>query len=190
MAGPVFPEINVPGEGDLYARLNTSLGPIVIRLEEKKVPNTVKNFVGLATGAMPWKDPKSGEQVKRPYYDGLAFHRVIPGFMIQGGCPLGRGTGGPGYQFGDEFDKSLRHDRAGVLSMANAGPGTNGSQFFITEGPTPHLNDKHSVFGYVVSGQNVVNKIANVPRGPGDRPNQDVKIDRVEVFRSATPPAQ
>ena len=190
MAGPVFPAINVPGEGDLYARMNTSLGAIVIRLEEKKVPNTVKNFVGLATGAMPWTDPRTNQQVQRPFYDGLVFHRVIKNFMLQGGCPLGRGTGGPGYRFDDEFDKSLRHDRPGVLSMANSGPGTNGSQFFITEVPTPHLNDKHSVFGYVVAGMDVVTKIADVPKGAGDRPVTDVKITNVEVFRSATPPAR
>ncbi len=190
MAGPVFPEINVAGEGDLYARMNTTLGAIVIRLEEKKAPNTVKNFVGLATGTMAWTDPRSGQQVQRPYYDGLIFHRVIPGFMIQGGCPIGQGTGGPGYRFGDEFDKSLRHDRPGVLSMANSGPGTNGSQFFLTEGPTPHLDDKHSVFGYVTAGLDVLKKIANVPRGARDRPVQDVKIEKLEIFRSATQPAR
>jgi peptidyl-prolyl cis-trans isomerase A (cyclophilin A) len=189
MAAPVFPEINVPGEGELFARFNTTYGAIVIRLEEKKAPNTVKNFVGLATGTQPWADPRSGQQVSRPFYDGLVFHRVIPGFMIQGGCPIGQGTGGPGYRFADEFDRSLRHNRAGVLSMANSGPGTNGSQFFITEGPTPHLDDKHSVFGYVVAGQDVVKKIANAPRGMRDRPNQDIKIDKLEIFRSATPPA-
>jgi peptidyl-prolyl cis-trans isomerase A (cyclophilin A) len=189
MAAPNFPEINVPGEGDLYARLHTTQGPIVIRLEEKRVPNTVKNFVGLATGAMAWTDPKSGQKVNRPFYDGLIFHRVIPGFMIQGGCPLGQGTGGPGYRFDDEFDRGLRHDRAGVLSMANAGPGTNGSQFFITEGPTPHLDNKHSVFGYVVAGQDVVKKLANVPRGMRDKPTQDQRIDRVELFRSTTAPS-
>jgi peptidyl-prolyl cis-trans isomerase A (cyclophilin A) len=189
MGFPSFPDIQVPGEGDLYARFVTSMGPIVVRLEEKKVPNTVKNFVGLATGTMEWTDPKSGQNVKRPFYDGLIFHRVIPGFMIQGGCPVGQGNGGPGYRFDDEFDKSLRHDRAGVLSMANSGPGTNGSQFFITEGPTPHLNDKHSVFGYVVAGADKIGKITNVPRGPRDRPTNDVKLEHVEVFRSATVPA-
>jgi peptidyl-prolyl cis-trans isomerase A (cyclophilin A) len=188
MADPIFPETNVPGEGDLYARLHTTQGTITIKLEEQRAPNTVKNFVGLATGTMAWTDPKTGQKVNRPFYDGLIFHRVIPGFMIQGGCPLGRGTGGPGYRFSDEFHPQLRHDRAGVLSMANAGPGTNGSQFFITEGPTPHLDNRHSVFGYVVAGQNVVNKIANVPRGPGDRPHQDQRIEGVELFRSKTTP--
>jgi peptidyl-prolyl cis-trans isomerase A (cyclophilin A) len=189
MAEPNFPDINVPGEGDLYARLHTTQGPIVIKLEEQRAPKTVKNFVGLAAGTMTWTDPKTGQPVKRPFYDGLIFHRVIPGFMIQGGCPLGRGTGGPGYRFGDEFNPQLRHDRAGVLSMANAGPGTNGSQFFITEGPTPHLDNRHSVFGYVVAGMDVVHKIANVSRGPGDRPHQDQRIERVELFRSTSTPS-
>src|SRR6185369_16362249 len=130
-------------EGDLYARMHTSAGVMVIKLEEARAPNTVKNFVGLATGAQAWTDPKTGQDVNRPFYDSLIFHRVIPGFMIQGGCPLGQGNGNPGYRFADEFNPELRHDRPGVLSMANSGPGTNGSQFFVTEGPTPHLNDRH-----------------------------------------------
>lgn len=179
-----FPEINVPGNGQLYARFVTSQGDILIKLEEQRAPNTVKNFVGLATGNIEWKDSQTGKSVRRPYYDGLIFHRVIPGFMIQGGCPLGRGTGGPGYKFGDEFHRELRHDRPGVLSMANSGPGTNGSQFFITEGPTPHLDNKHSVFGYVVQGQDVVNRLANVPT-TRDRPNDTAQatLQRVEIFR-------
>jgi peptidyl-prolyl cis-trans isomerase A (cyclophilin A) len=192
MSGPDFSKIStealVPGAGDLYVRLHTTKGPIVARLEEKRTPNTIKNFVGLATGALPWTDPSTGKQVQRPFYDGLIFHRVIPRFMIQGGCPLGRGTGGPGYRFADEFHPELRHNRAGVLSMANAGPGTNGSQFFITEGPTPHLDDRHSVFGYVVVGQDTVSKIANAPRNSSDRPNDDIRIDRVELFRASSPP--
>ncbi len=188
MSHPPFPEINVPGEGNLYARMHTTQGVIVLRLEEKRCPETVKNFVGLAIGTIEWTHPSTGAKSRTPYYDGLAFHRVIPGFMIQGGCPLGAGRGGPGYKFGDEFHPQLRHDRAGVLSMANAGPGTNGSQFFITEGPTPHLNDKHSVFGYVVAGIDVVHKLANVPRDSRDKPNQEQRIDRVEMFRAATDP--
>lgn len=181
-----FPAITVPGEGDLFARFTTAQGEIIIRLEEKLAPNTVKNFVGLATGAQTFDDPKTGAPANRPFYDGLFFHRLIPGFMIQGGCPQGTGTGNPGYRFGDEFDRSLRHDRAGVLSMANSGPGTNGSQFFITEGPTPHLNDKHSVFGFVVRGIEVVNRIANLPRGARDRPNDlaAATIQRVDFFRA------
>ena len=187
---PQFPEINVPGEGALYARFVTAQGTIVIRLEEKLAPNTVKNFVGLATGNHPWRDPKTNAEVKRPFYDGLVFHRVIPGFMIQGGCPLGAGTGNPGYRFEDEFHPTLRHDRPGVLSMANSGPGTNGSQFFITEGPTPHLNDRHSVFGYVVGGMNVVNRIAKLPRGMRDKPNDSAAATllQVEVLRSPVDP--
>ncbi len=141
----------------LYAQMSTSKGEILLKLHYNKTPLTVINFVGLAEGTMHLggSDKPSGV----PFYNGLNFHRVIPNFMIQGGCPLGTGTGGPGYTFADEFDKSLRHDSAGVLSMANAGPGTNGSQFFITHGPTPHLDDKHTVFGKVVEGQDVVNAI-------------------------------
>lgn len=199
MADPNFPPINVPGEGDLYARLHTTQGAIVVRLEESRAPKTVANFVGLATGSIEWTDPKTGKPMSNtPMYDGVRFHRVIPGFMIQVGDPLSRhtdgasksrwGTGGPGYRFGDEFHPELRHDRPGILSMANAGPGTNGSQFFITEGPTPHLDRRHSVFGSVVAGQQVVGKLANVPRTARDQPNEDQVLERVELFRSTTPP--
>ena len=185
-----FPEINVPGQGQLYARLHTTQGQIVIRLEEHKAPKTVKNFVGLATGTIAWKDPKTGQSTNAPLYDGVRFHRVIPDFMIQCGDPNSRyrelagewGRGNPGYKFEDEFHRELRHDGAGVLSMANSGRNTNGAQWFITEGPTPHLNDKHSVFGNVVSGQEVVRAIANAP-STRDRPNQDILINRVEIFR-------
>lgn len=197
MADPSFPPINVPGNGKLYARLTTTQGAIVVELEEQRAPKTVQNFVGLATGSMEWTDAKTGQKESTPLYEGVRFHRVIPGFMVQVGDPLSRhpdmasrwGTGGPGYRFGDEFHPELKHDRPGILSMANAGPGTNGSQFFITEGPTPHLDGRHSVFGHVVSGQDVVSKIANVPRGPGDRPNEDQIVEKVEIFRSETPPA-
>lgn len=197
MTSPSFPEIDVSGSGQLYARLNTTQGIIVVKLEEHKAPNTVKNFVGLATGNMSWTDPKTGEsQNGVPMYDGVRFHRVIPGFMVQVGDPLSRhsdqksrwGTGGPGYRFSDEFAPGLVHDRAGVLSMANAGPGTNGSQFFITEKPTPHLDGRHSVFGSVVIGQDVVNRIANVPRGHRDDPHDDQCVESVEVFRSDETP--
>jgi peptidyl-prolyl cis-trans isomerase A (cyclophilin A) len=184
-----FPQIQVPGEGQLYARLQTSLGDVVVKLEEQKAPDTVKNFVGLATGTQEWKDPASG-QIKKgvPLYDGTIFHRVIPDFMIQGGCPLGQGTGNPGYRFKDEFHPELRHSGPGILSMANSGPASNGSQFFITEGPTPHLDNRHSVFGKTVVGQDVVRKIATTPRGRNDRPNVEVVLKKVEVFRSKTPP--
>lgn len=187
-----FPSINVPGQGQLYARLRTSLGEIIVRLEEHRVPNTVKNFVGLATGAIDWKDPKTGQSMAgTPLYNGVRFHRVIPGFMIQCGDPFTRypdmaaqwGRGNPGYRFQDEINPELRHDGPGVLSMANSGPNTNGAQWFITERATSHLDGKHAVFGKVVAGMEVVTKIANVPRGAGDRPNQDVVLEQVDFYR-------
>ena len=128
------------------------------------------NFVGLAEGTIEWTHPGTGQKQKAPFYDGIVFHRVIDGFMIQGGDPLGKGYGGPGYKFEDEFHPSLRHTRAGMLSMANAGPNTNGSQFFITLGPTPHLDNRHTVFGEVVEGMDVVMKIGKTKTGAGDRP--------------------
>jgi peptidyl-prolyl cis-trans isomerase A (cyclophilin A) len=198
MADPTFPPISVPGEGELYARLETTQGTLVVRLFEKETPNTVANFVGLAAGTIDWRDPVTGESGKgKPAYDGVRFHRVIPGFMVQVGDlrthhPVSAanrwGTGNPGYRFGDEFHPSLRHDGPGVLSMANSGPGTNGSQFFITEVATPHLDRRHSVFGKVVAGVEIVKKIANVPREPGDRPTTDVVLNKVTLFRSATVP--
>jgi peptidyl-prolyl cis-trans isomerase A (cyclophilin A) len=169
--------------GPLYATFKTSMGNIVVRLYEDKAPRTVENFVGLATGMKEWTDPKTGKKVKRPLYNGTIFHRVIPNFMIQGGEPLGTGRGGPGYKFDDEFNPDLRHSKPGILSMANTGPNTNGSQFFITTAPTPHLDNRHSVFGEVVQGQDVVVAIGNVPRGPNDRPLKDVVLNEVVISR-------
>ena len=170
-------------KGQLYATLKTSMGDIVIQLFDDKAPKTVANFVDLATGTKEWTDPKKREKVKRPLYNGTIFHRVIPGFMIQGGDPLGNGTGGPGYRFEDEFHPDLKHSKPGILSMANAGPNTNGSQFFITQKPTPWLDGKHSVFGEVVKGQNVADAIINAPRDLRDRPMKDVVIQEVVISR-------
>jgi peptidyl-prolyl cis-trans isomerase A (cyclophilin A) len=167
------------------ATLKTSMGDIVIQLYEEKAPKTVANFVELATGAKEWTDPKSREKVKRALYNGTIFHRVIPGFMIQGGDPLGNGTGGPGYRFEDEFHQDLKHSKPGILSMANAGPNTNGSQFFITDKATPWLDGKHSVFGEVIKGQNIVDAIANVPRDFRDRPVKDVVIQELVISRGS-----
>ena len=166
-----------------YAKFITSKGDFTVKLFDREAPETVSNFVGLAEGTKPWKDPRTGKTVKKPFYNGLTFHRVIDGFMIQGGCPLGTGTGGPGYQFKDEFNPGLRHDKAGMLSMANAGPGTNGSQFFVTLGPTPHLNNKHTIFGEVVSGMDVVKSIGKVKTGRADRPTTPVVMKEVKIER-------
>jgi peptidyl-prolyl cis-trans isomerase A (cyclophilin A) len=167
----------------VYAHVTTSEGNFTIRLFDKEAPKTVENFVGLAEGTKEWTDPRANQKTKKPYYDGLIFHRVIEGFMIQGGDPLGQGTGGPGYQFADEFNSKLRHSKAGILSMANAGPNTNGGQFFITLGPTPHLDDKHSVFGEVVSGMDVVRKIGSTKTAAGNRPAKDIAIKSVKIER-------
>src|SRR4029450_3643782 len=156
------------------AHFTTSEGKFTARLFDAETPNTVANFTGLAEGSKEWTDPRTGKKVTQPYYDGTIFHRVINGFMIQGGDPLGQGTGGPGYTFADEFHPSLRHDRAGILSMANSGPHTNGSQFFLPLGPTPHLDRRHSVFGEVVEGLDVVRRIGAVPTGRQDRPVKPV----------------
>jgi peptidyl-prolyl cis-trans isomerase A (cyclophilin A) len=170
-------------EPGTYAVFHTTMGKITAKLFTDKAPKTTENFIGLAKGTKKWLDPKTGQQVQRPFYDGLIFHRVIPGFMIQGGDPLGNGRGGPGYKFDDEFNPSLKHNKPGMLSMANAGPNTNGSQFFITVAPQPHLDNKHSVFGEVVEGMDIVNKIANVPRDPmTNKPNKDVVIQKLEIL--------
>ena len=167
----------------LYAQFITSMGDFTCELFEAKAPKTVRNFVGLATGDKPFIDPRSGRKVARRFYNGLTFHRVIKKFMLQGGCPLGKGTGGPGYEFEDEFHASLRHDRPGRLSMANSGPNTNGSQFFVTTVPTPWLDDKHSIFGQVVKGMATVRRIEAVRTGEQDRPLRPVMIRQVRILR-------
>jgi peptidyl-prolyl cis-trans isomerase A (cyclophilin A) len=168
-----------------HAVFTTSEGTFKIKLFDQEVPNTVANFVGLAEGTKEFTDPKTGQKTKRPFYDGLVFHRVIEGFMLQGGCPLGTGTGGPGYKFADEFSPKLRHTKPGILSMANAGPHTNGSQFFVTLAATPWLDNKHSVFGEVVEGMDIVNKIgAAATSKPGDRPLKPITIDSVKIERT------
>ena len=166
---------------DLTATIQTTMGTIVLRLFPDEAPKTVQNFVGLAEGTAQWTDPRTGRPASGPLYNGTIFHRVISGFMLQGGDPLGNGTGGPGYEFEDEFDPSLRFDRPYLLAMANAGPGTNGSQFFITVGATPWLNFKHTIFGEVVEGYEVVEAIAKSDTDSMDRPREDVVLERVEI---------
>jgi peptidyl-prolyl cis-trans isomerase A (cyclophilin A) len=171
---------------ELYATLNTSAGPIRLRLLPDHAPKTVANFVELAEGTRSWRHPSTGQQQSTPLYDGTIFHRVIGGFMIQGGDPLGQGTGGPGYQFGDEIHPDLAFTRPYLLAMANAGPGTNGSQFFITVGATQWLTGKHTIFGEVAddASRKVVDEIAQAPTGPADRPRTDITIESVSVERT------
>lgn len=166
----------------LTATLHTSKGDIEIELYDERAPRTVENFVGLSTGEKAWQDPETGEEVEgEPLYDDVLFHRVIEGFMVQTGDPTGTGRGGPGYTFDDEFHEELRHDGPGVVSMANSGPNTNGSQFFITLEATPHLDDRHSVFGQVVEGMDVVREIGSVETDANDRPVEDVVLESVTV---------
>jgi peptidyl-prolyl cis-trans isomerase A (cyclophilin A) len=167
----------------VYAEFITNEGSFTVRLHDKEAPRTVENFVGLAEGTKEWTDPRTNRKVTQPYYDGVIFHRVIDGFMIQGGDPLGQGIGGPGFTFADEFHPSLRHNKAGILSMANRGPNTNGGQFFITLAPTPHLDDKHSVFGEVSEGMDVVRRIGSTPTGDRDRPVKDIAIQTIKITR-------
>ena len=170
----------------LYAHFTTSLGHFTARLFEDKAPNTVANFAGLAAGTKAFSDPRTGEKRQAPFYNGLIFHRVIPDFMVQAGCPLGTGTGGPGYTFADEFHPDLQHSEPGLLSMANAGPGTNGSQFFITVAATPWLDRKHSIFGQVIDGYQVVKAISETPRDSRDRPKTPVVIEKIDIERVAS----
>lgn len=166
----------------LYTTIATNMGTVVAKLYEEESPITVKNFMDLALGKKAWTDPKTRQRTTRPLYNGLTFHRVIPNFMIQGGDPMGTGTGGTD-AIADEFHPSLSFDRPGRLAMANAGPRTGSSQFFITEVPTPHLNGRHTIFGQVVEGQDVVEKIARVPRDEDDKPNMPVRMLRVSFKR-------
>ncbi len=171
----------------MFATMHTSAGDIRLELFPNQAPKTVRNFVGLANGTQEWKDPRTGAKKSEPFYDGLVFHRVIDGFMIQGGCPLGTGTGGPGYEFDDEVTTELVFNRPYLLAMANAGKrfgkGTNGSQFFVTVTPTPHLNLKHTIFGEVAdqASREVVDKIATTRTGPGDRPVDDIAITGITI---------
>ncbi|MES3036640.1 MAG: peptidylprolyl isomerase [Bdellovibrionota bacterium] len=167
----------------MFANFETSEGNFKVKLYNDKAPKTVENFVGLAEGTKEWTDPKTGKKVKRPFYDGIVFHRIIPNFMIQGGDPLGTGTGDPGYKFADEFGEGLKHDDVGYLSMANAGPNTNGSQFFVTVAKTPWLDGKHAIFGKVVENFSVVEAISKLPRDPSDRPLKAVTIKSVKIVR-------
>jgi peptidyl-prolyl cis-trans isomerase A (cyclophilin A) len=168
----------------LYAHFTTSEGSFTASLFEDDAPKTVANFAGLADGSREWTDPRTGRKTTAKYYDGTVFHRVIADFMIQGGDPLGNGTGGPGYTFPDEFSPRLRHDRPGLLSMANRGPNTGGGQFFITLVPTPWLDNKHAIFGEIVEGMDVVHKIGVTQTSkPGDRPIKPITIESITIER-------
>jgi peptidyl-prolyl cis-trans isomerase A (cyclophilin A) len=165
-----------------HAKFVTSKGSFKVRLMPEHAPITVANFTDLATGRREWRDPRDGERKSEPLYDGTVFHRVIDGFMIQGGDPEGTGTGGPGYRFEDEVPPGgPKFDKPGLLAMANAGPGTNGSQFFVTVAPTPHLTGRHTIFGEVVDGMDVVGTIATVDTDASDRPAEDIVLQKVEV---------
>ncbi len=176
-------ESMVPGTGELRAIFKTSMGDITLKLFEKETPRTVANFVALAMGKVEWQDP-SGEKTMKPLYSGTIFHRVIADFMIQGGDPTGTGRGGPGWRFGDEIHPSLKHTKPGVLSMANSGPNTNGSQFFLCEIATPWLDGKHAVFGETISGVELIPKITRVAKGPGDKPTTPITLKEVVILRA------
>jgi peptidyl-prolyl cis-trans isomerase A (cyclophilin A) len=190
LAQTPVPTVTPPREPGLYVRLETTLGTITARLFEAEAPVTVRSFVSLAEGKKLFKDPKTGQMVRRPFYDGVAIHRVIPGFMVQMGDPTGTGAYDPGFTVPDEFNAALKFDRPGRLGMANTGDKNSGNcQFFITEAPAPHLNNLHTVFGQVIEGQDVVQKIGSAPRDANDKPRGAVVIKRVVVERSGSAPA-
>ncbi len=180
-SAPALPPVALPAEPGEYAVIYTSMGNIVCRLFEKDTPKTVVNFRGLATGTKAWTDPETGKLKHSPLYSGSTFHRVIPGFMIQGGDPIGTGYGTPGYQVEDEISPDRNFDRPGILAMANSGPNTNGSQFFITVAPQEHLNGHYSIFGEVVSGQDVVDAISQVPADDNNKPLTPVKMIAISI---------
>lgn len=190
-AKPAVPAVSAAKHGPgVYAHITTNHGAMIARLFDKDVPRTVENFVGLAEGKKPWRNPRTKTMVRRPYYNNLTFHRIMSGFMIQGGDPEGTGVGGPGFTFADEFTPKLRHSKAGILSMANSGPNTNGGQFFITLAPTPWLNDRHSVFGELVEGVDTLMAIGKVPTNgkggnPPNKPLKPVIIKSVRIERVA-----
>jgi len=189
-AEPPVPPVPLPAEPGTYAVIYTSMGNIVCKLFDKEAPKTVENFIGLAKGTKPWTNPVTGKSMHTALYTGTTFHRVIPGFMIQGGDPEGTGEGSPGYTFADEINPDRHFDRAGILAMANAGPNTNGCQFFITVAPAPHLDGHYSVFGEVASGQDVADAIAKVPRDEeNDKPSSPVTITRIVIRSVPAAPA-
>jgi len=166
-----------------YAQFKTTEGNFAIRLFEQEAPRTVENFVALAEGTKEWTDPRTNQKVKTPYYNGIVFHRVIERFMIQGGDPLGQGIGGPGYNFADELPKDVSAYKPGSVAMANSGPNTNGSQFFITQVPTPWLDGRHTIFGQVTQGMDVVNKIVAAPRDGRDKPLETISMKTVKILK-------
>jgi len=175
-------------KGSLYAGIHTNLGEVIVRLWDEKAPNTVANFVGLSRGSKEWQDPVSGRWQKRALYHDVICHRVIPDFMVQCGDPTGQGRGGPGYTFADEINPDVHFDRAGLIAMANRGPNTNGSQFFLTDGPATHIDGKHTIFGEVIKGADIVSKIARVPVGASHRPTSEVVIKNIEIFKAEKTP--
>jgi peptidyl-prolyl cis-trans isomerase A (cyclophilin A) len=178
---PILPSVTLPTDPGEYAIIYTSMGTIVCRLFPAEAPKTVANFIGLAKGTKAWTNPETGKVMHSSLYSGTTFHRVIPGFMIQGGDPEGTGEGSPGYKFDDEIPPNRHFDKPGVLAMANSGPNTNGSQFFITVAPAEHLEGHYSIFGEVVSGQDVADAISQVPRDENDKPNTPVKVIKIAI---------